>query len=101
MAIAAWLIWREHGFNRARSALGLFIIQLVANALWTWLFFAWRQGELALAEIVLLWCLIAATAVAFWRLDRRAAVLLAPYLAWVTFATALTYATWRLNPQVL
>lgn len=40
MGIAAWLVWRERGFRHARVALALFLAQLAANALWTWLFFA-------------------------------------------------------------
>lgn len=101
MGIAAWLVWREHGFRGASTALKLFAAQLVANALWTWLFFVWRQGALSLAEIVLLWLLIAATITTFWRLNRLAAMLLLPYLAWVSFATALTWSLWRLNPALL
>ncbi len=101
MAVSAWLVWRQHGFRGAATALTLFIAQLCANALWSWLFFAWRQGALALVEIVVLWLLIAVTIGAFWRLNRIAALLLAPYLAWVTFATALNYVLWRLNPGVL
>ena len=73
----------------------------MANALWTWLFFAWRQGAWALAEIAVLWLLIATTIVLFWRLHRLAALLLLPYLAWVSFAAALNFALWRLNPAVL
>ena len=101
MAIAAWLVWRDHGFRRAGGALTLFVVQLAVNALWTWLFFVWHQGALAFAEILLLWALIAATLIAFWRLHRVAAILLLPYLAWVSFASALTYATWQLNPGIL
>lgn len=101
MGVAAWLVWREHGFRGAATALKLFGAQLLANALWTWLFFVWHQGALSLAEIVLLWLLIASTIVAFWRLNRLAAILLLPYLAWVSFATALTLSLWRLNPVVL
>ncbi len=101
MGVAAWLVWRLHGFKKARSALALFVIQLSANALWTWVFFVWHQGALAFAEIVLLWCLIAATTASFWRLSNVAAALLLPYLAWVTFASALTFATWRLNSDLL
>ena len=101
MGIAAWLVWRARGFAGARSALLFFIIQLAANALWTWLFFVWRQGGLAFAEILLLWALIFATFVLFWHFSRFAAVLLLPYLAWVSFASALTLATWRLNPELL
>jgi tryptophan-rich sensory protein len=101
MGTAAWLVWRVHGFKVAKTALTLFIIQLGANALWTWLFFVWHQGALAFAEILLLWCLIAATAILFRRLNAVAAALLLPYLAWVTFASALTFATWQLNSGLL
>ena len=79
----------------------VFILQLLLNALWTWLFFVWRQGGLAFAEILLLWATILATQFLFWHLNRLAAALLLPYLAWVTFAAALTFATWRLNPSLL
>lgn len=101
MAIAAWLVWRERGFRGARIALSLYVIQLAANALWTWLFFVLRLGALSLAEIVLLWLLIAATIVNFWPIRRLAAWLLVPYLAWVSFASALTFSLWRSNPAVL
>ncbi|MGD9636672.1 MAG: TspO/MBR family protein [Pirellulales bacterium] len=100
MAIAAWLVWREHGFRNAAAALTLFLIQLALNALWSWLFFAWHMGKLAFAEIILLWISIAATLIAFWRVRPLAAWLLAPYLAWVTFAVALCFAIWRLNRQL-
>lgn len=72
-----------------------------ANALWTWLFFVRRQGGLAFAEILLLLALILATVVLFWRVNRLAAVLLFPYLLWVSFASAPTLSTWRLNPGLL
>lgn len=101
MAIAAWLVWRERGFGGAAIPLALFLVQLALNALWSWLFFAWRQGGGAFAEIIVLWLLIVATAIAFWRVRPLAAWLLAPYLAWVTFATVLCYAIWRLNPELL
>jgi tryptophan-rich sensory protein len=101
MAIAAWLVWRTHGFKDARPALVLFIVQLGANALWSWVFFVWHRGALAFGEVLLLWCLILATVVSFRRLNAVAAALLLPYLAWVTFASALTFTTWRLNPNVL
>jgi tryptophan-rich sensory protein len=101
MAVAAWLVWRTRGFAGARAALRLFVAQLAANALWSWLFFAWRLGALALGEIVLLWLLVAATLAAFWRERPLAGALLVPYLAWVTFAAALTFALWRQNPALL
>ena len=101
MAVAAWLIWRERGFKGAPLALCIFVIQLVANALWTWLFFVLHRGALSMAETVVLWLLIAATIVSFWPVQRLAALLLVPYLVWVSFASALTLSLWRLNPAVL
>jgi len=101
MACSAWLVWRERGFARARGALGLFVAQLALNALWSWLFFAWHRGALAFVDIVALLALIVATIVSFARIRRLAAWLLAPYLAWVSFATLLSYSVWQRNPLVL
>jgi benzodiazapine receptor len=101
MGLAAWLVWRRAGFGGARVALALYVVQLAFNVAWSWLFFASRQGGWALADVLLLWLLIAATAVAFWRHHRVASVLLWPYLAWVTFASALNVTLWRLNPGLL
>ena len=101
MAIAAWLAWRRGGVRANRNALSLFLLQLALNALWSWLFFAWHLGGLAFAEIVVLWVLILATAVSFWRVRPLAGALLFPDLLWVTFASVLNYSVWKLNPQVL
>ena len=101
MGISAWIVWRIDGFRRARIALSLFIIQLVLNAIWTWIFFVWRQGALAFAEILILWALILCTTIAFWRVRVIAGILLLPYLAWVSFASVLTFTVWRLNPLLL
>ena len=101
MGVSAWLVWREHGFRGAGAALAIFSAQLVANALWSWLFFAWQQGAAAFAEIAVLWLLIAVTIRVFWPINRAAAILLVPYLAWVSFAAALNLALWRLNPAIL
>jgi tryptophan-rich sensory protein len=101
MAVSAWLVWRQGGFKANRNAMLLFLLQLAVNALWSWLFFTWQLGALALADIVLLWVLILATLVAFWRVSPLAGVLLAPYLLWVGFAGFLNHALWQLNPQLL
>ncbi len=101
MAVAAWLVWQAPAGRACRLALTLFIVQLAANALWSWLFFAWRSGAAAFAEVLLLLALIAATIAAFWRLRPLAGVLMLPYLAWVSFATALTWAVWQDNPDLL
>lgn len=102
MAVAAWLAWRAAGsVAAARTALTLYLVQLAANALWSWLFFGWHMGGAALADLVLLWLLIGATTFAFWRIRPLAGALMLPYWTWVTFAGFLNYATWQLNPQVL
>lgn len=98
MGVAAWLVWRR-GVWRARSgALWLFCGQLLLNALWTPLFFGLHRIDLALVDIVLLWLAIVATVVAFARSSVVAAWLLVPYLAWVSFASFLTFTIWKLNP---
>ena len=84
-----------------RNALLAYGAQLIANALWTWLFFVWRQGALAFAEILLLWILIVVTIKLFAQVRLIAAMLLVPYLVWVTFASVLTFSTWNLNPDLL
>lgn len=101
MGVAAWLVWRGKGFRAARALLILFLAQLAINALWSWLFFGWHLGALAFADIVLLWLLIVTTLVLFWRVRPLAGVLLVPYLLWVSFASALCYSVWQLNPQSL
>jgi tryptophan-rich sensory protein len=101
MAIAAWRVWRAAGFAQARTALALYGVQLALNALWTWLFFAWRNGAWATAEVLVLWSAIVLTMHRFSRHDRVAAAMLLPYLAWVSFASALTVAVWQRNPTLL
>jgi tryptophan-rich sensory protein len=69
----------------------------VLNALWSVLFFGLRRPGLALLEILVLWGVLATFQRWFWRADRVAGILWAPYLAWVSFATALNAAIWWLN----
>ncbi len=97
MAIAAWLVWRRWGFAAASTALICFAVQLVANVMWSVLFFGMHAPGWAFAEICLLWVLIATTIFLFWRKDAVAGGLLVPYLAWVTFAAMLNYSIWQLN----
>lgn len=101
MGVSAWLVWREKGAQRRPLALALFVTQLCANALWSWLFFAWHEGAWAFADVLLLLALIVAMIAAFWSVRRLAAILMLPYLAWVCFASALTLAVWQANPGLL
>jgi tryptophan-rich sensory protein len=100
MAVAAWLVWRTGAEDR-RAALALFVVQLALNALWSWLFFGFHLGGLALANIVVLLVMIFSALVAFWRIRALAGAMLVPYLLWVSFAAMLNLVAWRLNPQLL
>lgn len=97
MGVAAWLVWRKRGFAGAPAALGLFIAQLGLNSLWSYLFFGAHRPGLAFLDIVVLWLVILATTVTFWRVSIPAGALLLPYLCWVGFASALNLQLWRLN----
>jgi translocator protein len=94
MGVAAWLVWRA---GNARPALFLFGVQLLLNLAWSFLFFGLRSPLAGLVCIVLLWAAIATTILAFWTKQRLAAVLMVPYLAWVSFASALNAAIFALN----
>ncbi|MBK9386124.1 MAG: tryptophan-rich sensory protein [Planctomycetes bacterium] len=97
MAVAAWRVWQRGGFAAQRRPLGVFLAQLALNALWTPLFFGLHWPGVAFAEILALGLAIAWTIALFWRVQRAAAYLLLPYLAWVSFAAVLNFTLWRLN----
>jgi tryptophan-rich sensory protein len=97
MGVSAWLIWRDSVGSARRKALLIFMIQLVLNGTWSFLFFGLRSPGWAALEIVLLWSSIVATMLAFARISRLAAGLLLPYLLWVSYAAALNVAIWNLN----
>ncbi|MBN1569513.1 MAG: tryptophan-rich sensory protein [Acidobacteria bacterium] len=97
MAVAAWLVWRKGELFSVGSALGLFIFQLVLNAAWSPLFFGLKNPLAGLLDIVPLWVAILATMLSFWRISPAAAILLLPYWLWVSFATALNFAIWKMN----
>jgi tryptophan-rich sensory protein len=98
MGVALYLVWRE-GWQRpdVRVAMLLFAAQLVLNGLWSVLFFGLRSPALAFAEILVLWAAIGATATAFRSIAPAAALLMLPYLAWVSFAAVLNGSIWWLN----
>ena len=98
MAVAAWMVWQRGGYRHQRKPLNWFIKQLALNAAWSPLFFGAHRPDIAFGEILLLWVAIAGTIRVFYPVSRTAAVLLTPYLAWVTFATILNFTLWRLNP---
>ena len=98
MAVAVWLVWQKSAIAGTRPALLLFAIQLALNVAWSGFFFALHRPGAAFAEVVLLWISILATACLFWPVSRAASWLMAPYLLWVSFAAALNYCVWKLNP---
>jgi translocator protein len=99
MGVAAFLVWRSApGATPVRVALVLFVVQLVLNALWSVAFFGLHSPGGGMVVIALLWLAIAATLLTFSRVSTPAALLLAPYLAWVSFAAVLNWALYRLNP---
>ncbi len=99
MAIAVWLVWKTPGKSALRTAaLRIFWLQLFLNFAWSWIFFRQHQLAGALLEIVVLWLAILAVTLLFLRVNRTAAWLMLPYLAWVAFAALLNFAIWRLNP---
>ncbi len=97
IALAGWLVWRSAEFSGATTALALYALQLLLNALWTPVFFGLHRPDLGFAVIVALWLAIVATIVAFAPVNGIAALLMIPYLAWVSFASMLNFAIWRLN----
>jgi len=98
--IAAYLIYQKIPTNpQAKTALGLFVVQLILNAIWTPLFFVAHNIKLAFFEIVLMWISILLSTIWFFRADETAGWLMLPYLAWVTFASVLNYSLWRLNKK--
>jgi len=97
IATAGWLVWREAGFANAGVPMAVYALQLFLNAAWTPLFFGLHRPDLGFVGIVLLWLSIIATILVFYPINLGAALLLLPYLAWVTLAAALNFAVWRLN----
>jgi tryptophan-rich sensory protein len=97
MAIAAWMVWKRNGFAGASLPLVFFVVQLILNAIWSWLFFGLQNPGLAFCEIIILWFAILVTLVAFWKETSVAGALFIPYLAWVSLAVVLNFSIWRMN----
>ncbi|MEO5958770.1 MAG: TspO/MBR family protein [Opitutaceae bacterium] len=97
MAVAAWRVWRLQSGAAAMAVLRSYGAQLALNALWSVLFFGLRRPDLALFDIAALWIVLVIALVRFWRADRIAGALWAPYVAWVSFASALNAGVWWMN----
>lgn len=97
LGVALWLVWRQAPTQPVQLAVAAFAGQFILNVAWSAAFFGLQSVAGGLVVIVALWIAIGATIVAFWRVDRRAGLLLVPYLAWVSFAALLNATIWLLN----
>lgn len=98
MGVALYLVWKSDApVKTKRMAITLWIIQLVFNFFWSFIFFRQHQIDWALAEILVLWFFILLTIIYFSRISKLAAWLMVPYISWVSFASLLTYAIYQLN----
>jgi tryptophan-rich sensory protein len=97
IAVAAALVYRAPKSRIRTIALAIYAVQLMLNSLWSILFFGLQNPLFALIEIAILWLFIALTIVLFWRINKIAALLLLPYLLWVSFASYLNGSIYLLN----
>ena len=96
MGLSLYLVWTK-GLQKNKIPVYVFGFQLALNSLWSILFFGLQNPAAAFIEIIILWFAILASIILFYKVDKRAAYLLVPYIAWVTFASLLNYSIWMLN----
>jgi tryptophan-rich sensory protein len=98
MGISLYLIWNKGAKDKnVKMAIYVFAVQLALNILWSFLFFGLESPFYGFVGIAVLWAAIAATMWKFYGIDKKAAYLLMPYIAWVSFASLVNYAVWMLN----
>lgn len=112
MGIAFYIVWEKgwqvknkilvypkflSNFSGKKKTISIFFIQLFLNVFWSFLFFGWHNIGFAFIELLILWVAILLTIVSFYRISKKAAYLLYPYLAWVTFAGVLNFSLWVIN----
>ncbi len=98
MGISLYLVWGK-GFEKKenKTALYIFATQLALNALWSVVFFGLKSTLYGLVIIIVLWVAIAATIISFYKISKKAAWLLVPYIAWVSIAMILNFYIWNIN----
>jgi benzodiazapine receptor len=99
IAVSGWLVWTTTAPGERLVPMSVYGLQLVLNAVWSGIFFGMKRMKLALGEMALLWLSIAANIAVFWPVHKVAALMLVPYLAWVSFAFMLNRALVKLNPD--
>ncbi len=99
MGIALYLVWRTETISSSvkQTAIFLFVLQLTLNFFWSLIFFKLQQPGWAFAEIIVMWLAILFTILWFGKISSTAAWILVPYICWVSFASVLNYAIWKLN----
>ncbi len=98
MGISLYWIWSKNTKKKEiGGALQLFTVQLIFNVTWSMIFFSLHDLSLSLLNIAALWILIIVVIIKFYRIDKKAGLILLPYLVWVSFASYLNYAIWFLN----
>lgn len=98
MGISAYLVWQKrHTITQLPRTVAIYLIQLVLNLMWSFIFFYAHQLGLALFEIIALLLAVIINAWIFYKIDKVAGLLFIPYILWVSFATILTYNIFILN----
>ena len=98
MGLAAYLVWKNRADSHiAKYATILFFVHLAFNTLWSILFFGLRNPAWAFFEIIILWLMILALIALYYQVNKTSALLLVPYILWVSFAAVLNFYIWRLN----
>ncbi len=97
IGISAYLIWDSEKTKERKTALWIYGIHLILNALWSIIFFGLKSPGWAFLEIIILLIFILITTKRFWEINKWAGILLLPYIAWVSFASILNYFIWQLN----
>lgn len=96
IGVSGWLVWQAQGLG---LAMGLWLLQLVFNAAWSWLFFGRRRMDLAFVDVCALFLSILAYIAVAAQVSQMAALLFVPYALWVATAATLNRSVWRLNPE--
>ncbi len=99
IAVAGWLVWRAAPGGAAVLPLAIYGVQLFLNASWSAVFFGLRRPDLGMINVALLWLSILAMIVTFYPVSAFAALIMLPYLAWVSIAATLNFVIWRRNPR--
>jgi len=96
IAVAGWLVWQKAGFGLALAIWG---VQLILNAVWSWLFFGIRRMDWAFWDVSGLVASVLLFIIVAWPISMLAALLFLPYFAWVSIAALLNWTVWGLNPD--